>query len=307
MARVGSPDSPPPTAPATSTTTTTTEPPRGLEVHCTYDDADLHISCGATGGSGGSSRWTSSLSSGWSGTDGYEYDLRWGESATSADVRLERCEGSACEIAISTVDLTRLPAGGCPADFAGWFTTFPLPDLSAIHEVGPPFRIVPDGYKGHGYFRVPPFGNQAEIRMPIAGTLFDGGRYIEAGEVQYLLSFRTECEGLWFRFDHVAEPVAAIIDLFTGEPGTGSGTVPIGPLELAEDDLVGTSFGTLADGNAFLDFGVYDEFARLPVPAHPAAGGLQAVCMYDFFSGEIAAYLRANEHPASVVEDGLCP
>ena len=84
---------------------------------------------------------------------------------------------------------------------------------------------------------------------------------------------------------------------------------PWGPLELKEADLVGTSIGTLEDGNAFVDFGVNDNFGRLPTPQHPNAHGrfLSAVCIYTFFDSDTAAYLRSVEHPRLVAEEGLCP
>lgn len=84
--------------------------------------------------------------------------------------------------------------------------------------MGPPGRIEIDGYTGHGYFRVPNGQNVVDVRMPIEGTLYEGSVYLEADEPQYLLIFRTECEGLSFRFDHIREPILAIAELFTDDP-----------------------------------------------------------------------------------------
>ena len=78
---------------------------------------------------------------------------------------------------------------------------------------------------------------------------------------------------------------------------------------MKEAELVGTSIGTLADGNAFVDFGVNDDLGRLPTPQHPNAHGrfLSAVCFYTFFDSETAAYLKSVVHTGLAVEEGLCP
>ena len=198
----------------------------------------------------------------------------------------------------------------CPDDFNGWFTTFPLPDLSEVYEVGAPGRILSNDYKGHGYFRVPTGQNQIEVRMPTNGRLYEGSVYLASGEPQYLLFFRTTCGGLWFIFDHIRGPVSAIADLFTNDPPVGdSHTYKVGPLEMKEGDLVATSIGIISEGNAFLDFGVNDELGRLPRPQHPNAYGrhLNAVCFFTFFDSETAAYLQAKVHADSVHEAELCP
>ena len=215
-----------------------------------------------------------------------------------------------CALATTAIDVDLQPRGDCPDDFTGWFTTFPLPNLSDIYEVGPPGRIKTDSYTGHGYFRVPNGQNVVDVRMPIDATLYAGSVYLAPEEPQYLLFFRTACEGLWFRFDHIREPVPAIVELFPNDPPVGdSRTYAVGPLEMKEADLVGTSIGFVADGTAFVDFGVHDTFGRLPTPQPPNAHGrfLSAVCLYTFFHPDTAAYLRSVEHPGLVAEEGLCP
>ena len=260
-------------------------------------------------------------------------------------VFLEVCQGSECqtietsintfalvtEVVVNPSEEAASPSGGeeaddpqdsegpasstdpCPDDFNGWFTTFPLPDLSEVHEVGAPGRILTDEYKGHGYFRLPNGQNAIEVRMPIDASLTDGSVYLQSGdwgtESQYMLTFQTACEGLRFHFDHIEEPVPAIAELVDWEPTFDSRTHHVGPLEMSVGDLVATSIGFLGDGNAFLDFGVQDRFHRLPTPQHPSAygGHLDAVCIFTFFDSETAAYLRAKVPAASVHEIELCP
>ena len=84
-------------------------------------------------------------------------------------------------------------------------------------------------------------------RLPIDATLYAGSVYLAPDEPQYLLFFRTACEGLSFLFDHIREPVPAIVELFADvEPADGdSRTNDVGPLEMKEGDLIATSIGIL--------------------------------------------------------------
>ena len=304
-----------PTSAPTSTSTPTTIAAIATEAAelaaiCTFDEPQRRLSCHAEGQSGGELNWASNVSSREALNDTYGITLDWGEFYNEIQVQLEECHGSTCSLATTTIDVELQPRGDCPADFTGWFTTFPLPNLSAIYEVGPPGRILTGDYKGHGYFRVPNGQNVVDVRMPIDATLYAGSVYLVSDEPQYLLFFRTACEGLSLLFDHIREPVPAIADLFTDDPPVGdSRTYTVGPLEMKEANLIGTSIGTLADGNAFVDFGVNDNFGRLPTPQHPNAHGrfLSAVCIYTFFDPDTAAYLRSVEHPQLVAEEGLCP
>ena len=297
-----------PTAMPTTTAAIATETAE-LAAICSFDEAQRRLSCHQEGQSGGQLKWTSNVSSKGSSSEAYEVTFDWGELFNEIQVQLEECHGPSCSLATTTFDVELQPRGDCPSDFTGWFTTFPLPNLSAIYEVGPPGRILTDDYKGHGYFRVPDGQNVVDVRMPIDATLYAGSVYLAPDEPQYLLFFRTACEGLSFLFDHIREPVPAIAELFTDDPPAGdSRTYTVGPLEMKEADLVGTSIGTLDDGNAFVDFGVNDNFGRLPTPQHPNAHGrfLSAVCIYTFFDPDIAVYLRSVEHPRLVTEEGLC-
>ena len=235
----------------------------------------------------------------------YQVSFGWGQVFEDIEILVEECMGEDCSQAAVSIDVDLQPRGDCPDSFDGWFKTFPLDDISLITEVGQPGRIGVDDYKGHGYFRIPNQYIDTDVRLPADGTLYAGSRYTEGGEVQYLLFFRTPCEGMSFRFDHIAVPIAQIESLFTEEPKEGdSRTSELGPLELKEGDVVGTRIGT--PGNVFVDFGVYDEFRRLPTTTHPNAGGLAAVCFYDFFSSDIASTLRSRVGGTYTIDPELC-
>jgi hypothetical protein len=289
---------PAPTAPPATTVGSTIAE---LTPICSFDEPQRQLSCRAEGQSGGTLKWSSNVFSGVGFNQTYQVTFGWGEVFDEIQVELEECNGSACSQATASIDVDLQPQGDCPGDFSGWFKTFPLDDISLVTEVGQPGRIGVDDYKGHGYFRIPNQYIDTEVHLPIDATLYAGARYTEGGEVQYLLFFRSPCEGLSFRFDHIAVPNPDIESLFIEEPKEGdSRTSEIGPLAMSEGDVIGTP------GNVFVDFGVYDDFRRLPTPKHPNAGGLAAVCFYDFFSSEIASTLRSRVGGTYTIDPDLC-
>jgi hypothetical protein len=297
-----------------------------LTVDCSFDEPNRQLSCEANR----QGNWVSSLHPGASSYGiTYEYSLGWGEFVEEISVQFT--ESLAPSESITTIlDVALQPRGDCPDDFNGWFTTFPLEDLELVFEVGPPVRFVTeDVLKPHGYFRVPWGQNAHDVRLPADGTLYHGGNYMAMGlsgeivDLQYRLEFRTKCEGLRFRLDHIGEPIPEIAALFTREPQVHSsievaqsgGDYDLPLFEMKEGDLVGTSIGMPSDiqpdtglrGNASLDLGVYDDFHRVLTSQDPRF--TNAACYYDFFSPEIATYLRSKTLVNTPLEESLswCP
>ena len=314
---------PSPTVAPTIPTSTTSEVAE-LTAVCSFDEPQRQLSCQASGQSSGSLKWTTSLGTALGTGNTYEETSKWGQFFDEIQVQLQECNGSDCSVATWSTTVVLEPRGNCPEDFAGWFTTFPLDDHTLIYEVGPPGRIEVGGnYKGHGYFRVPTGMNAVNVRMPVDATLYAGSNHYltlywgpdlpdladAVGDemvLQYRLEFRTECEGLRFRFDHVAEPVPEIVALFTREPLVNSthGMPDLEPLFLNEGDLVGTKIGTEANGNAAVDFGVYDDFKRVQTAQDPRFEN--AACFYKFFSPTLADYLSARITRVDNLAPGLC-
>ena len=297
-----------------------------LIVDCSFDEPNRRLSCSANA----MGKWTSSVQrGGWDFGNTYGHTLEWGEFIEEISVQFQptECDESDCDSVTITLDVTLKPRGDCPDDFNGWFKTFPLGDLELVYEVGPPVRIFPqDVRKGHGYFRVPWGQNTLDVRLPVDATLYHGLNYMEQGfggdfDLQHRLEFHTSCEGLRIRLDHIAEPIAEIAALFTREPRIqdslatmqSGGDYDLSPFEMKAGDLVGTVFGLPSDvhpetgerGNAWLDLGVYDDFHRIPTAQDPQF--INAVCYYDFFSSEIAAYLRSKTNINTPLEEGVCP
>ena len=309
-------------APATTTAAPTTQAPAitvpgatELVVICSFDEPLRRLSCESGGGSGGSLKWTNNIDSESSGGETYWRTFEWGEFIDQIQVQLEECNGSGCSVASWSTTVALQPKGDCPDDFTGWFKTFPLEDYTQILEVGPPGRLVSvSDFKGHGYFRVADWQNVINVRLPIDGTLYAGSKTHFAGrdaawdpELNYGLRFRTPCEGLSFRFGHIIQltpSVATLFDEFSAQENTETLWFDE-PLEMSEGDVIGTAIGFPLTGNAFLDFGVYDDFKRVRTAQDPRF--YNAACYYEFFSPMLANYLSSRITRVDNLEPGLCP
>ena len=117
-------------------------------------------------------------------------------------------------------------------------------------------------YKAHGGFR---FDNNqsvdAYVRLPLDAKLVSAARYLEAGEVQYMLDFQNPC-GIQIRFDHLytlAPEFAKIADTLPAPKQDDSRTTPIDSHPaFAAGELVATAIGHKDSKNYAVDFGVYD-------------------------------------------------
>ncbi|HBV24864.1 MAG TPA: hypothetical protein DEB44_02910, partial [Acidimicrobiaceae bacterium] len=89
------------------------------------------------------------------------------------------------------------------------------------------------------------------------------------------------------------------------EPKDDSRGISIGPMAFKEGDLIATQIGFLLDGNAFFDFGIYDDLKRVSTAQDP--GFYNAACYYDFFNPEIASYLRERVQREDNLDPGVCP
>ena len=304
------------TSTADSPTSTASEDAE-LAAICSVDNVQHRLTCEASGGRGGSLAWSSDAPG--FGTDAgltYSRQLEWGLVLDRINVNLEECLGSDCSTVTSTVELSLQPRGDCPNSFDGWLETFPLSDLSVITEVEAPARIIGPVLEQPGIFRLPYWQNEVQVRLPIDATLIYGLKYLlvsnlnnanpdEVPDVQYGLRFETECEGLWFTIEHMYELSPEILPYFADVPTQEAATAHrIGPLAMSEGDLVGTSIGFPRDGNAFVAFGVFDDYERVPT-AGPDF--INAACYYDFFSPNTAAQLRSKTVARWPVAGDFCP
>ena len=119
-----------------------------------------------------------------------------------------------------------------------------------------------DNYKPHGGFIFDGKKNEEiSVVAPLDARLVLGSRYIEAGEVQYMLWFEHP-GGLAYRFDHLVTLTPAIqklVDTLPEAKLNDSRTMRFAePLSVKAGDSIATSVGFKKTPNVSLDFGVYD-------------------------------------------------
>jgi len=147
----------------------------------------------------------------------------------------------------------------CPSPF---FSLLPV-DINKVSGILYPGQVRGNDFKAHGGFRFDKNPDNAiRVQLPIDAHLWRGSRYIESGEVQYILDFIAPC-GILIRFDHLLTlspefmsiveadlPVAKENEsrtyFFKTQRFYNSGTV------------IASEVGFKKTKNVSLDFGVYD-------------------------------------------------
>jgi len=187
----------------------------------------------------------------------------------------------------------------------------PSPALTLPVNIGEVEAILYPGqerggnYKAHGGFLMRRGSNTHTITLPIDARLTGMVRYIESGEVQYLLDFQSEC-GIAIRFDHllVLTPEFQAIAETLPEPkvddtrGMPLSTQP----EFAKGTAVATEIGFKKTQNTGFDFGVYDYRQKNEASKNPAYAAehsqfqlstFYGVCWLDYTPTEDIAALKA--------------
>ncbi len=117
-------------------------------------------------------------------------------------------------------------------------------------------------YKPHGGFRFDNnTNNNISVKIPLDAELVNGSRYIQSGEVQYLLTFISPC-GLMYRFDHLltlTPKFRALAESLPPPPQDDSRTTNFNPpISVKAGEEVATAVGFTLTKNVAVDFGVYD-------------------------------------------------
>jgi hypothetical protein len=185
--------------------------------------------------------------------------------------------------------------------------TMELPiDINLVSSVLYPGQYRSGDYKPHGGFRFD--GKNAgdiTVKAPMDARLIFGSRYIEQGDVQYLLWFENSC-GVAYRFDHLLTLAPVFQKLAETLPPalpddsrTARFTVP---LEVKTGDIIATAVGLAKTQNIGVDWGVYD--LRQPnavsknenfAEKHGAEKEqtFYGICWFDFLSADMAQKIRA--------------
>ena len=188
----------------------------------------------------------------------------------------------------------------------------PLRDLSTVEGRLEPGQFRGGNYKPHGAFRTTTA--TVEVLSALTGYVTAVAAYLQTadgeigtGEVQYLIDIQHPC-GIQVRYDHLKVLSAPLQQVFADNGVTvkqDSRTTDIqSPVPVQVGDVLATSVGlTETSTNYFFDFGVYDFRERQPSKRsfeeymNLLPGGLwlgvYGTCLYDRFSPENAAALRA--------------
>jgi hypothetical protein len=145
-------------------------------------------------------------------------------------------------------------------------------DVSLATSILYPGQTRGSDYKAHGGFR---FDNSANgditVKAPYDASVSAASRYLELGEVQYMIEFQTSC-GLVYRFDHLqtlSPKLQTMIDQLPEAKADDSRTnPPKAAVDVIAGEVLATAVGHLSGEsghpNVFLDLGVYDKTKRNP-------------------------------------------
>ncbi|MFH1750220.1 MAG: hypothetical protein ABH863_00925 [Candidatus Micrarchaeota archaeon] len=131
-------------------------------------------------------------------------------------------------------------------------------DWSIATSILYPGQVRGGDYKAHGGIRFDNSGNGINIHAPLDGYLMRGSRYLQNGELQYLIEILNPC-GIMYRFDHLSELSPKILEAaskFKPAEEGDSRTTAIAPIEILGGELIATKIGV--NNNVFVDFGLYD-------------------------------------------------
>lgn len=156
------------------------------------------------------------------------------------------------------------PSGTPPA------CTRPLLPMSPVITAEASEILYPGQYRGthfkaHGGFRFASKErartNKVEVKLPIDAKLTGLTRYLQDGEIQYLMTFVNDC-GLMIRFDHLLtlSPELAKIAATTPEPkpdDTRGLPLKVQP-SFKAGTMVAIEVGAKKNNNVGFDFGLYD-------------------------------------------------
>lgn len=195
------------------------------------------------------------------------------------------------------------PAGSPPSCPSQPMLRMPV-DINLVTSVLYPGQTRGGDYKAHGGFRFDNSKNDdITVRAPIAASIFRGSRYIEEGEVQYILDFIAPC-GVFYRYDHLltlSPKMAKVADQFRQPTVGDSRTTDVSPVSVDQGEVIATAVGTKQVVNVGVDFGVYDLRSKNEASKNPSWAATHsdselkpyAVCWFDWFPTADASKIRS--------------
>lgn len=196
------------------------------------------------------------------------------------------------------------PRGAAP-DCPDPISTDAPTDVSKATSVLYPGQTRGGDYKPHGGLRFDGSANDdITVTAPLDAHLVAAARYIEMGEVQYLLEFQTPC-GLAFRFDHLltlSEAMQQAVNRLPAPKINDSRMTRFdSPIRVKAGEIIATAIGFTANKNVGFDFGLYDlrtpnvaskdeAFAAAHQSDRPYT--FYGLCWLNNIKGEAASQLR---------------
>jgi|GEM_PF-3189679 len=188
-------------------------------------------------------------------------------------------------------------AQGTPPDCPSPLVMQPPVDFSLVTSVLYPGQQRSTGYKAHGGFRFDNSpSNNISVKIPFDAALINGNRSIEAGEIQYLLTFQSQC-GIMYRFDHLltlTPKFQKIADSFPEAKMNDTRTTNvIPPVAVTAGEELATAVGFSKTKNIAVDFGVYDLRKKNAASANAdwvkqreSALAIHGICWFDLFPNQ---------------------
>ena len=187
-------------------------------------------------------------------------------------------------------------------------------DISLATSILYPGQTRGGDFKAHGGFR---FDNQKDnnvsVTAPLDAELVYASRYIEMGELQYMLDFIAPC-GYTYRFDHLlalGPQFQAVADKLPPAKENDSRTSTVNPkVPVKAGETIATQIGMNKNRlNVFFDWGLYDMRSKNQASkdaawaaAHPFSNAQHGVCWFDLLRDDDEAKVRAL--PASDSNSG---
>lgn len=134
-------------------------------------------------------------------------------------------------------------------------------DINLVTGILYPGQVRGGDFKPHGGFAFDNLSdNKVIVKLPEDAVLWRAARYIERGEVQYLVDFMTEC-GIAYRFDHLLSLSDKAMNILSTTPTPNDNTLTTNinpPVAFKKGEVLATEVGSRTPLSVGFDFGVYD-------------------------------------------------
>lgn len=169
-------------------------------------------------------------------------------------------------------------------------------DLSTATAILYPGQTRGSDYKPHGGFRFDvALDNEKTVVAPMDAIVYNGSRYIQQGETQYLFTFINPC-GIAYRFDHLltlSPEMQAIAETLPAAQVDNSATTMIQGKSIKAGDTIATEIGFRNSRNVSVDFGLYDLRKTNGKTNGGAEYGHHGVCWLNYLSASDMATVKA--------------